>query len=177
MFTLSRPLKNFCLLTALMVCGFSSTSSIADARKSSNESTESSQEELLIGAWYMGTMAGKDCNLIIRRNHTLVVQNGGCFHHDPPIESSWALDSKQIEFTNKSLQRQFGRHFRMVTTDKNLVLIPEKPEMNVRKHGYVHYFCFWRNFLTNGLELSPQAESWRKRYELAQHRRQTSNVK
>lgn len=121
-------------------------------------------ERDLVGPWYMGTMTGQDCNLKLQPGHRLEVQNGGCFNTDKPLVASWDLKSDKILFSDKDLRSQFGSYLLVVSYKNNLVLVPEKQRASVQKHGYVHYFCFWKNLMKNGLRLPHDADVVRAKY-------------
>lgn len=113
--------------------------------------------EQLVGAWYMGTMTGFDCNMSINSNGTLSVQFGGCFHTDAPITVRWKIQEDRINLQGAGLEKSLGSSLQVVTYNGHLVLIPERPQPNAGKHKYSYYHCFWRNMLKDGLELPKDA--------------------
>ena len=121
-------------------------------------------ESEIIGRWYMGTATGRDCNLELQRNHILRLQEGGCFHQDPAIRTSWKLEGQKITIENPSVKQRLGTYLLIAYYRNNIVLVPEKERDEVNKHGYIHYFCFWRNLIDNGLKLPSDAAALREKY-------------
>ncbi|RYF50603.1 MAG: hypothetical protein EOO38_05265 [Cytophagaceae bacterium] len=125
------------------------------------------------GYWYMGTMTGRDCNLILRANGTMSVQTGGCFHQDDPIELRWKITGNKIIWSNPSLthlrssdtvSKLLGTHLFVVQVGENTVLVPQTKEAIIKRKNYHYTECFWKNLLgAKGLELPKEAEEINRR--------------
>ena len=117
------------------------------------------QGKAALGYWYMGTMSGEDHNLILKPNGTLSLQNGGCFHQDPAIKSSWRQRGDRITFDNAALRSQLGSVLRIVRYRGYVLLVPQRRDAgSVRSSGYPLRDCFWRNLMKgSGLQLPPLA--------------------
>ena len=99
----------------------------------------------VLGGWYMGTMGGEDHNLTLKPNGTLSLQNGGCFHQDPAIKSSWRRQGDRITFDNAVLRRQLGSSLRIVHYRGYMLLVPQRDAESGRALGYSLRYCFWQN--------------------------------
>ena len=100
--------------------------------------------------WYMGTASGFDCNLIIRPDHTLTVQYGGCFSRGPLMQASWRQQANKITFENPVLNKRLGNAFTLYQYKSYSVLVPASEDTWVAKHGYNRAHCFWINLLASG---------------------------
>jgi hypothetical protein len=131
------------------------------------------QPDHIIGKWYMGTMMGFDCDLSIDADHTMTIQTGGCFHQDPPIKLNWRIVGDKIFwsprsipsiFSNARWKKGFGSYLSIVRVGKNIVLVPQRAETEIKRQGYDHEYCFWRNLMGDaGLELPKEARAFRSR--------------
>ncbi len=130
------------------------------------------QGSTVSGHWYMGTMSGEDHNLTLNADGTLSLQNGGCFHQEPSIKSSWRQQGSQITFDNAVLKRQLGTYLRIIRYQGYLLLVPQRQEAEIAKSsGYPPYYCFWQNLMQDGLQLPQLAYRDAKR-NAGQHARQ-----
>jgi len=115
--------------------------------------------EPVLGYWYMGTMSGEDHNLILNADGTLSLQNGGCFHQDPAIKSSWRRKGNRITFDNAALRSQLGSALRIVRYRGYVLLVPQRRDAeSTRLSGYSLRYCFWQNSMqAGGLRIPPLA--------------------
>ncbi len=102
----------------------------------------------------MGTMSGEDHDLIVNADGTMSLQNGGCFHQDPPIKSLWRRTGNRITFDNAALKRQLGLYLRVVRYRGYMLLVPQRQEAKIaRSFGYPPHYCFWQSLMRGGLQL------------------------
>jgi len=121
-------------------------------------------EKEISGQWYMGTASGKDCYLELTTDHILRLLEGGCFHRDGAITSSWHLEGEKITIDSQAVKQKLGTYLLVSRYKNNIVLVREQKLDQVKKHGYVHYFCFWKNLMDNGLKLPADADAVREKY-------------
>ena len=118
----------------------------------------------LLGYWYMGTMMGEDCNLIVKQDFMLKVRFGGCFSSEPWVESPFQVEGDKIVLGESSLRRKFGKYLSHEIYKANDVLVPEVNKDDVSTNGFRQDHCFWRNLLgEKGLELPPDARDFDRR--------------
>ncbi len=126
--------------------------------------TPETKESEIIGRWYMGTAMGRDCNLDLQPNHVLHLQERGCFHKDPAISAHWRLEGQKVTFVEPLVKQLLGGYLLIAYYRDNMVLVPENERDKVSKHGFIHYFCFWRNLADSGLALPSDANALREQY-------------
>ena len=122
----------------------------------------------IVGHWYMGTMMGKDCDLILHADGTMTVQTGGCFHKDEPIRVRWRITRDKITWSNAAilkplsslqLEKQFGSYLSIIQVGKNTVLVPQNNAPVVKRESYHYQRCFWKNLMGDkGLKLPEEAK-------------------
>ena len=108
-----------------------------------------------ISYWYMGTASGFDCNLIIRPDHTLTVQYGGCFSQGPLMRATWQQQADKITFADAALNKRLGGSFTLHNYKGYSVLVPASEIKYVAKHGYNRAHCFWTNLRPGSLVWPP----------------------
>ncbi len=116
-----------------------------------------------VSYWYMGTASGFDCNLIIRPDHTLTVQYGGCFSQGPLMQASWQQQAGKITFINPALNKRLGGSLALYKYKGYSILVPASESNYVAKHGFNRAHCFWANLLSSGgLEWLPVVKDFDK---------------
>ncbi len=70
-----------------------------------------------------------------------------CTHKKITLQSNKYPDIKQ----------HIGSYLAIVKYKKNILLLPEKQEDNLKTFGFSYHYCFWKNLMENGLKLSNDA--------------------